>query len=73
MINDYLTRIPEIKLRKSTLWYFSTVWSGFNSEMIERYIFETPERLKGFRHTDGLIRYSGIELYNYLKRGIKLG
>jgi len=73
MIIDYLTRHPEIKLRKSTFWYFSTVWSGFNSEAIEYYIFMTPERLKGFRDTDGLIGYLGIELYNYLKGGTKLG
>ena len=55
MINDYLTHHPELKLRKSAFWYFSTVWSCFNSETIGCYIFMTPERLKGFHDTDGFI------------------
>ena len=65
----YFTHHPELKPQESKPWYHSKVSPGFNHEAAECYIIVSSKSLKEPDCSDGTIRYSSIELYNFLKKG----
>jgi len=72
MIVIYFAYHPELKPQKNNTWYRSKVSLGFNHEAVDRYIIVSPEPLKEPDYSDGTVRYSSIELYNFLKKGTLL-
>jgi len=64
----YLTHHPELKPQKSEPWYWSEVSPGFNRATVDYYLIVSPKPLKEPDCSDGTVRYSSIELYNFLKR-----
>ena len=71
-IMNYFTHHPELKPQESEPWYCSKVSPGYNHEAVDCYLIVSPKPLKESDCSDGTIRYSSIELYNFLKRGILL-
>jgi len=68
----YFTYHPDLKPQKNKPWYRSKVSPGFNHEDVDCYIIVSPKPLKEPDCSDGTVRYSSIELYNFLKRGTLL-
>jgi len=62
----------KLKPQKSEPWYCSKVSPGFNHEAVVSYFIVSPKPLKEPHCSDGTVRYSSIELYNFLKRGTLL-
>ena len=71
-IINYFIHHPELKPQKSEPWYCSEVSPGYNHETMDCYLIVSPKPLKKADCSDGTIRYSNIELYNFLKRGTLL-
>ena len=71
-IANYLTHHPELRPHQKEPWHCSRVSPGFNQEAVDRYFIVAPQPLKESERTDGKVRYSSIELYNFLKRGTLL-
>ena len=65
----YFTHNPELKPQESKPWYCSKVSPGFKHEALDCYIIVSPKPLKEPDCSDGTVRYSSIELYNFLKKG----
>jgi len=68
----HLTHHRELKPQKSEPWYCSKISPGFNHEAVDCYLIVSPKPLKEPGCSDGTVRYSSIELYNFLKRGTLL-
>jgi len=68
----YFTHHPDLKPQESKPWYRSKVSPGFNHEAVDCYIIVSPKPLKEPDYSDGTVRYSSIELYNFLKKGTLL-
>ena len=60
------------KPQKSEHWHRSKVSPGFSHEAVDCYIIVSRKPLKEPDCSDGTVRYSSIELYNFLKRGTLL-
>ena len=71
-ITNYFIHHPELKPQKIEPWYRSKVSPGFNQEAVDCYIIVSPKPLKEPDCSDGTVRYSSIELYNFLKRSTLL-
>ena len=69
MITSYLIHHPELRPQKHDPWYCSKVSPGFNHETVDCYFIVAPQPLKELEHISGMVRYSSIELYSFLKRG----
>ena len=67
-IVNYFTHCPELKPRESKPWYHSKVSPVFNHEAVDCYIIVSPKPLKEPDCSDGIVRYSSIELHNFLKK-----
>jgi len=65
----YFTPHPDLKPQKGKPWYCSKVSPGFNHEAVGCYIIVSSKPLKEPDCSDGTVRYSSIELYNFLKKG----
>jgi len=68
----YYTHHPDLKPQKGKPWYRSKVSPGFNHEAVNCYIIVSPKPLKEPACSDGAIRYSSNELYDFLKKGTLL-
>jgi len=68
----YFTHHPELKPQKSEHWHRSKVSPGFSHEAVDCCIIVSRKPLKEPDCSDGTVRYSSIELYNFLKRGTLL-
>jgi len=68
----YLMDHPELKPQKSEPWYCSKVSPSFNHEAVDCYLIVSPKPLKEPDCSEGTVRYSSIEMYNFLKRGTLL-
>ena len=71
-IVNYFIHHPELKPQESEPWYCSKVSPGYNHETMNCYLIVSPKPLKESDCSDDTIRYSSIELYNFLKRGTLL-
>jgi len=71
-IVKYFMHHPDLRPQQREPWYFCKVSPGFNYEAVDGYLIMTPQPLKESERTDGMVRYSSIELYNFLKRGTLL-
>jgi len=65
----YFIHHPVLKPQKSEPWYRSKVSPGFNHEAVNCYLIVSPKPLKEPDRSHSTVRYSSIELYNFLKRG----
>jgi len=63
----YFTHHPDLKPQKNKPWYRSNVSPGFNHKDVDCYIIVSPKPLKEPDGSDGTVRYSSIELYNFLR------
>jgi len=68
----YFTHHSELKPQTSELWYCSKVSPGFNHEAVECYFIVSPQPLKESDSSGSTIRFSSMELYNFLMRGTLL-
>jgi len=68
----YFTHHLQLKPQKSEPWYCSEISPGFNHEAVDCYLIVSPTPLKEPACSNGTVRYSSIELYNFLKRGALL-
>jgi len=68
-ITNYLIHHLELKPQQQDPWYCSKVSPGFNHETVDCYFIMAPQPLKEPEHMCGMVHYSSIELYNFLKRG----
>jgi len=67
-IANYLTHHPELRPHQKEPWHCSRVSPGFNQEAVDCYFIVAPQPLKEPERTDGMVCFSSIELYNFLKR-----
>jgi len=68
-ITSYLTHHSELRPQLNDPWYCFKVSPGFNHETVDCYFIVASQPLKEPEHKGGMVRYSSIELYNFLKRG----
>jgi len=65
----YFTHHPDLNPQKGKPWYRSKVSPGFNHKAVDCYIIVSSKPLKEPDCSDGTVRYSSIELHNFLKKG----
>jgi len=71
-VTTYLTHQSEIKLQKEETWSCFKISPGFTHSSVECYLIVSPKLLKEPEGSEDTTRYSNIELYDFLKKGILL-
>ena len=71
-VTTYLTHHSKFKPQKEEAWSCLKISLGFTHASVECCLIVSPKLLKEPEGSEDTIRYSNIELYDFLKKGILL-